>query len=63
MAHGVGVPADHNPCELYFERRDSGESDSVVLSQPQFELTAPSNCVNLLLAEGFGYFKGDPIPH
>ena len=35
----------------------------MVLSQPQFELTAHPNRVNLLLAEGFGYIKGDPIPH
>jgi len=38
----VGVPADHNPLRVVFEGRDSGQSDVVVLSQPQPRLTAPS---------------------
>jgi len=31
VADGVGVPADHNPCELYFEGRNSGQSDFLVV--------------------------------
>ena len=35
----------------------------MVVSQPQYELTAHPNRVNLLLAEGFDQIKGDSIPH
>jgi hypothetical protein len=42
LAHDVGVPADHNPGELYLRDGGSGQSDFVVVSQPQFEITAQS---------------------
>ena len=43
LAHGVGVPSDQITTELsIFKGRDSGQSSLVVLSQPQYGLTAPS---------------------
>ena len=58
-------PLIKSPPSCLFKGRDSGQSSLVVLSQPQYGLTAPSQPykLNLVLAEGLGHIKSDPIPY
>jgi hypothetical protein len=41
VAHGVGVPADHNPCELYLRDGTTANQKPVVLSQTPIRAHCP----------------------